>query len=205
MLLSTIFLFVGALRFIYPTNPINKTMHAPDQLRMTCSGTGDISTKVHWIRNNSEGVSVDILSTTFEFLPFLPNMWRSELQNKPPKEKFPYTYQCVASHPCHPDVISKPYTVHKKGVKNNPPSGLKMSTRPGGMKMQNLNRTFNSNFAFSFLQVEASMYCCVFYLVAVVSSSYTTPASLKATQLVFKLFTWVDFRRSPLDRQIVRW
>ena len=120
-----VFLFVGAVRITYPTKPKNITMHAPDQLKMRCSGTGDTSTKVHWFRNNSEGVSVNILPTRFEFLPFVGNIWNSELQNKPPKDKFPYTYQCVASHLCHRDVISEPYTVYKKEPKNNPPTGLK--------------------------------------------------------------------------------
>jgi hypothetical protein len=71
---------------------------------------------VLWIRNNSDGESRTLDSKEFKDkfpFPIVGNSKVAKLEDKPPEDKFPYSYECIAFGKCCDEVRSLPKTVCK--------------------------------------------------------------------------------------------
>ena len=68
---------------------------------MNCEVSGDFHGKIFWIRNNSDGESKILNTTTIgDLLPFSGSPKLATLTENPPDNKFPYTYRCLAFGKC---------------------------------------------------------------------------------------------------------
>ena len=94
------------------TSPNSKTLERPGPFSLECTGSGDNTTSVYWIRRNNQNTSIRINSTDISYFSTTGNtIWRARLRDLPPSDKYPYQYQCVALNKCCPTVESGISTV----------------------------------------------------------------------------------------------
>ena len=84
------------------------TLQRPGPVSLECTGSGDNTTTVYWIRWNNQRTSIRINSTD---ISYFSTIWQARLRDQPPSDKYPYQYQCVALNKCCPTVKSGISTV----------------------------------------------------------------------------------------------
>ena len=78
-------------------------------VNVTCSGVGDNSTHVHWIRADEDNNNITLNTTTFEL--HRDSLWQAELVYKPNIRNTSYTYYCVAKNKCCQTKTSPPLKI----------------------------------------------------------------------------------------------
>ena len=83
------------------------TLQRPGIVSLDCTGSGDNTTSVFWVRHNNQSTSIRINGTeiSYSFLNGTP-IWQADLRDQPPSDKYPYRYQCLALNKCCPTVKS---------------------------------------------------------------------------------------------------
>ena len=88
------------------------TLQRPGPVSLECTGSGDNTTSVYWIRSNNQNKSIRINSTDISYFSTTGDpIWQANLREQPPNDKYPYEYQCVAFNKCCPTVKSGISTV----------------------------------------------------------------------------------------------
>ena len=78
-------------------------------VKVTCTGVGDKSTRVHWIRTDEDNKNITLNTTILDL--HLLGIWKAELLYKPDIRNASYTYYCIAKNKCCQTKTSSPLTV----------------------------------------------------------------------------------------------